>query len=74
MEKLLQDINNYFALINVKAFCEKYDLAYETVRRVLKGDKIITEKFSAKILLAIHHFEKDQRDLKQEFHQNYFKE
>lgn len=38
MEKQLKELNEIFALLNMKAFCERYGLQYDYLRKVLKGD------------------------------------
>ena len=74
MEKQLQDLNNYFALINLKSFCEKYGLSYDFVRQVLTGKKVMTDKFLSSVLAQMHNFEKDQRNLASAFHKNFIEE
>lgn len=45
MENTLEILNKYFLLINLKAFCERYELNYEFTRQVLQGRRTLTEKF-----------------------------
>ena len=45
MENTLEILNKYFLLINLKAFCERYELNYEFTRQVLQGRRPLTEKF-----------------------------
>lgn len=60
MEKELKFLNDYFALINLKAFCEKYGLSYDQTRHVLKGDKPLSQKSYNNILEKLTQFETDQ--------------
>jgi hypothetical protein len=45
MEKKIETINEYFELVNLKAFCERYVLNYEFTRQVLNGKRPVTENF-----------------------------
>lgn len=45
MEEKLKTINEYFELVNLKAFCERYLLNYEFTRQVLNGKRPVTENF-----------------------------
>lgn len=38
MEQKLKELNEIFALLNMKAFCQRYNLQYDYLRKVLKGD------------------------------------
>ena len=71
MEKELQDLNNYFELINLTKFCEKYDFSYPYLRQVLKGKFPLTKTFTDKILVAISDFQRDQLELKKLFRFNF---
>lgn len=68
MEKKLKFLNDYFALINMKAFCEKYGISYDQVRHVLKGDKPMSGKFFNNMLEVFRVYESDQLRLKDEFY------
>lgn len=44
MEKELEYLVYQFEVLDIKNFCKRYDLGYDHLRRVLKGDKELTEK------------------------------
>lgn len=60
MEEKLQTINKYFALINLKAFCERYVLNYEFTRQVLNGKRPVTENFIHNLTQCIGFYQENQ--------------
>ena len=68
MEKELHFLKNYFEVITLKDFCKKYDLSYETVRRMFTGEKLLSEKIFDKMMGAIRQYEQEQIKLKDEFY------
>ena len=63
MEKELKFLQAYFELITVKDFCKKYDLSYETIRRILTGEHALSQKTFDKVMAARRQYERDQLDL-----------
>ena len=49
----------FFLIVNTSAFCEKYNLTYDHVRRVLKGDRPLTESLKKELSEAIQKFKED---------------
>ena len=63
MEKELKFLQAYFELITVKDFCKKYNLAYETIRRILTGEHALSQKTFDKVMAARRQYERDQLEL-----------
>ncbi len=63
MEEKLKSINQYFELINLKAFCKMYGENYDFTRQVLEGKRTLTEKFVEKIILLIKAFQEKQLEI-----------
>lgn len=59
MEKELQKLKNSFALIKISAFCEKYGLQYDYLRKVLKGEFKLSENKFLEYEKALDLYEKD---------------
>ncbi|WP_165571966.1 hypothetical protein [Chryseobacterium vrystaatense] len=55
----LEYYQKYFAIVNTSAFCEKYGLTYNHVRKVLKGERPLTEKLDKQLSDAIAKFKED---------------
>lgn len=68
MNTQLDQLNAYFAPINLKVFCEQQDLKYNYIRQVLAGKEKfpLTENLYNKICSAIKDFEENQRKIMNE--------
>jgi hypothetical protein len=55
----LQYYQDFFKLVNTSAFCEKYGITYDHLRRVLKGDRPFTDKLGKELSEAIAKFKLD---------------
>lgn len=55
----LEKLNQIFALVNMSAFCEKYGLSYSFTRKVLKGERKLSEKFVHSAKLALLQYQAD---------------
>lgn len=63
MEETLKTLNDYFALISLKAFCEHYELNYEFIRQVLQGQRPLTTKTADKLTEKIKIYHKKQQEI-----------
>lgn len=61
--QILKDWNDFFQVIHLKNFCVKYDLGYDHFRRILNGEKELSEKYVLKVNEAIEKFKKDVASL-----------
>lgn len=59
----METLNNYFKFINLKAFCENYDLSYEFTRQVLQGSRPLTEKFAKSITAHVIDYHQRQQEI-----------
>ena len=63
MENTLEILNRYFLLINLKAFCERYELNYEFTRQVLQGRRTLTEKFKHTLMEHLQNYHSTQQEI-----------
>ena len=55
----LEYYKNFFLIVNTSAFCAKYDLTYDHIRRVLKGDRPLSESLKKDLSEAIKKFKEE---------------
>lgn len=55
----LEKLNKLFAIINLTVFCERYKISYDYMRKVLKGDRKLSEEFHQTILKSLIEFQID---------------
>ncbi|MGV8914379.1 MAG: hypothetical protein ACOH1X_02910 [Kaistella sp.] len=63
MENTLEILNKYFMLLNLKAFCEHYELNYEFTRQVLQGRRPLTEKFKNILIDDLRSYHESQQEI-----------
>lgn len=59
----MEKLNEFFTLINLKAFCAAYRLNYEFTRQVLLGRRPLTEKFRHSLTEHIAHYQARQQEI-----------
>ena len=61
MEQKLKELNEIFALLNMKAFCQRYNLQYDYLRKVLKGDFPLSQSKLTEYEAALERFRREFR-------------
>ncbi|MEC5156658.1 hypothetical protein [Chryseobacterium sp. MP_3.2] len=59
----MEYIYQYLELINLKAFCERFDLNYEFTRQVLQGKRTLTDKFKDILVGHLKTYHTSQQNL-----------
>lgn len=52
----IQQLQEKFAMINVRMFAERYQLSYDHLWRVLKGKRELTDRYAQEITAALEKF------------------
>lgn len=55
----LDKLKTIFTLINLKNFAVKYNFPYDHLRRVLNGERVLTEKYAEDLKTALGKFKNE---------------